>query len=236
MARHAGAGDILISNLVQFSIETNALRAAARHCLGWDEETRRSYSAMLKTLPPLHTTRAAYRGERLFADWVEQRFGHTGASPQEVEELTKMLTSESKREDQEALAADLTPDAVRDAIQEIRSLQGRRDAAMVKSWTESQPELNALAEEVRRSKHFLVRKCYPVMISVPEKQYVVSTLQHMLEAALQYGPRLDDKAAAGYHDDFEGKPLQLKKGDDGSLRLLASHQQAGKEISLQLGK
>ena len=70
MARHAGAGDFLVSFLVQNLIETNAIRTAARHCLAWDEATRQAYASTLQTLPPLHTAQEAFRGERVLIDWI----------------------------------------------------------------------------------------------------------------------------------------------------------------------
>lgn len=237
MARHSGAGDILICNLVQFAIETNTLRAAARHCLDWDEATRRSYAAELKSLPPMHSTRAAYRGERIFADWVEKRFSEPGITAEAVETLAKDVVGADKPEDKATIIRELSAGNIHKVMAELRAFEDRRDALLSKSWKQGTPELAALAEEIGHSQYLLVRSTLPSVISVPEKQYVVATLQHMLEAALQYGRQLDEKAAATYHDEFEGEPLRLKKSEDGTLTLIAAHQQpAGKGISLQLGK
>jgi len=71
IARHSGIGETLTSYLVQASIEDIAIRAAARHCLGWDETTRHGYADRLKALPPLHSLQENYRGERIFTDWFE---------------------------------------------------------------------------------------------------------------------------------------------------------------------
>lgn len=237
MARHSGVGDILISNLVQFAIETNALRAAARHCLDWDEATRRSYAAELKSLPPMHSTRAAYRGERIFADWVEKRFSQPGLTQEAIKELAKDIVGDNKPEDKSTIISELSMGNIHKVMEELRAFEDRRDVLLSKSWKQGTPELAALAEEIGHSQYLLVRSTLPSVISVPEKQYVVATLQHMLEAALQYGRQLDEKAAATYHDEFEGEPLRLKKSEDGTLTLIAAHQQpAGKDISLRLGK
>jgi len=238
MARHAGAGDLLISNLVQFAIETNAIRAAARHCLSWDPETRQSYTAMLQTLPPLHTTQAAYRGEHWLIDWVERKFTEPAESKADGEKfLQSIVAGGSKPEDKEALAAELAPGAIQAALAELRSLQSRTEAAAGKPWSKAEPELKALDEEAARSSHFLVRASYPTPASVAAKQYAIATMRTMLDAALQHGPQLDAAAAATYHDSFDGEPLLLKKAGDGALTLFASHQHpAGKDLSLQLGK
>ncbi len=237
MARHSGVGDILICNLVQFAIETNALRAAARHCLDWDEATRKSYAAELKNLPPMHSTRTAYRGERVFADWVEKRFSQPGMTPEAIKELAKDILVDHKPEDKATIISELSAGNVHKVMAELRAIEDRRDVLLSKPWKQGAPELAALAEEIGHSQYLLVRGTLPSVISVPEKQYVLATLQHMLEAALQYGRQLDEKAAATYHDEFEGEPLRLKKSEDGTLTLISAHQQpAGKDISLQLGK
>ena len=243
--RHAGVDNILISNLVQASIETNALRAAGRHCLAWDGSTRQSYATMLKTLPPLHTTQAAYDGERLLIDWMDRRFSGGTESVNEaldflktqVDDLLKSSKISDTPLDKEALAAELTPAAVKAALPEMRSLQSRTEAVLGKPWVQSQPELEALDDEAAHSPHLLVRSGFPVVMPIAEKQFIVATLRIMLDAALEHGPQLDEAAAATYHDALEGDPLRLKKNDDGSLTLLASHQHpAKKDLSLQLGK
>jgi hypothetical protein len=69
------------------------------------------------------------------------------------------------------------------------------------------------------------------------KQFEVATLRTMLDAALQYGPKLDEAAAAGFKDAFDGEPLVLKKGDDGGLTLTTARQyRKGKDIELKLGQ
>jgi hypothetical protein len=237
MARHSGAGDMLISNLVQYAIETNALRAAARHCLDWDEATRRSYAAELKSLPPLHSTQAAYRGERIFADWIEKHFSQPDMTPEAIKGLTKDILGDYKPEDKATILSELSAGNIHKVLAELRALEDRRDALLSKPWKQGTPELAALGEEIGHSQYLLVRSTLPSVISVPEKQYVVATLQHMLEAALQYGRQLDEKTAATYHDEFEGEPLRLQKGEDGTLTLVAAHPHpAGKDITLRLGK
>ena len=64
IARHSGTGETLISYLVQASIEDIALRAAARHCLGWDETTRHGYADRLKHSHRCSVSRENYRGEK----------------------------------------------------------------------------------------------------------------------------------------------------------------------------
>ena len=237
MAQHAGASPFLISNLVQFAMDMDATRAAARHCLGWDESTRQMYAGMLKALPPLHTTLNAYAGEQAFIDWVERRIGADGKPTAEVEEMIKAVTVDNEKPTPEMLAVQFAPGAMKAALAELRSLESRTQILIDKPWKESQGEMKALVEESKRSPHFLVRVSYVEVASISMKQYAVATLRTMLEAALQFGSQLDEGSAATYHDAFEGEPLILKKNADGTLTLAARHSHpAGKDLALTLAK
>jgi hypothetical protein len=236
MARHAGAGNVLISYLVQNAIETNAMRAAARHCLGWNTETRHTYAATLQGLPPLHTAQDGLRGERIFIDWIERHFNAGGKSDPQVQEIIASLASENAV-DAETLKAQFAPGAVAATLTDWRNLQTRLEAAFGMPWAEGQPEIKTLTDEAVHSAHPLLRIAFPATTGVFEKRFTVATLHTMLEAALEHGPQLDEAAAGTYRDALEGEPLRLKKGDNGTLTLLAAHPHpAGKEISLQLGK
>jgi hypothetical protein len=238
MARHAGAGDLLISNLVQISIETNAIHAAARHCLNWDEQTRQAYAAMLEALPPLHSTQKAVGGEHLFTDWVEHKFQTGGKA--EIEKLMLEVQGSSgtavKPEDKAAVEANLEPATFQTSLAEWRSLLSRIEAAAGKPWPQSQPELQKLDDEAAHSSYYLVRRSTPSVVNVVSKQYVMATLHTMLDAVLKHGSQLDEATAATYHDAFAGDALKLQK-NDGTLTLATAHEyRAGKTVSLKFGK
>jgi hypothetical protein len=236
MARHAGTGDMLISHLVQNAIETNTIRAAGRHCLGWDAETRHAYATTLQSLPPLHTVQDAQHGEHILIDWLERHFNAGGKSDAEKQAIIASLTAE-KAAEKENLEAELTPGAMTATLAEWRGLQSRLEVAFGKPWTEGQAELKTLTEEATHSSHVLLRLAFPASTGVFEKWLTLTTLRTMLDAALHHGPQLDAATAGAYRDALEGAPLQLKKGDNGTLTLTAAHPHpAGKDISLQLGK
>jgi hypothetical protein len=235
-ARHAGAGDFLVTNLVQFLIEGNAIREAARHCLGWDEETRHAYAAMLKALPPLHTTQDAYRNEYLFIDWTERRLLAGDPEGHAIEELLKTSIGQDQTLGKDALAH-VPPEKVHEAIAEWRSLQSRTEAALGLPYPQESIEIKPLVEEAMHSPYLLIRGNYPPTTKVADKQYFVATLRTMLDAALEHGLQLDEAALGAYRDAFEGEPLRMQKGKDGTLTVLAARQYpAGNEVSLQLGK
>jgi hypothetical protein len=236
MARHAGAGDFLVTNLVQFLIEGTVIHEAARHCLGWDEETRHAYATLLKALPPLHTTQDAYRNESLFIDWTEHRLLAGDPEGHAIEELLKTSIGQDQALGKDALVH-VPPEKVHEAIAEWRSLQSRTEAALGLPYPRASAEIKPLVEEAMHSPYLLIRGNYPPTVKVADKQYFVATLRTMLEAALEHGPQLDEAVAANYHDAFVGEPLRLQKGKDGTLSMLAAGQHpAGSEVSLQLGK
>jgi hypothetical protein len=237
LARHAGAGDLLIGNLVQYAIETNVLRTAARHCLGWDTPTRHAYAEMIQNLPPLHTTQAAYRGEHLFVDWLDRKLTQVAEHNGDRENLIKTLVGDIKPAEKEALAEDLAPATFHAALTELRSLENRAETALGKPWAQAQPELTTLNEEAIHNTHYLVSLAFPATVAIGEKQFAIATLHTMLGAALEHGSQLDEAMASGYHDAFEGESLLLKKNADGTYTLSTRHQHpAGKELSLAFGK
>lgn len=236
MARHAGAGDLLINYLVQVAMETNAIHAAARHSLGWDEQTRHDYAAALKALPPLHSAQAAFNGERIFIDWVERHTAVDGKPDAQLQTAiaSAVIPQPGSKGDVSTL---LPSDTTKAAFAAWRDLQSRVVAAFGKPWAQAQPELKALTEEATNSPHVLVRIAFPTTTTVAEKSFILATLQTMLDAALQHGPQLDEPTAATYRDSLDGEPLQLSKDSNGTLTLSAARQHpAGKDLSLKLGK
>ena len=242
-ARHAAAGDLLISVLVQDSIESTIIYAAGQHCLGWDEATRKRYADALKALPPPHRYQDAFRRETVNIDWVERRLQSSDPnSRQKLEEmiLSADLAANKPGPEREAetklLKEQLTLENGPKFIAELRDLNLRTQAAMKKPWKESQAELQAITKAAQEA-NVLVKAVYPSFESVNLKRLQIATLRTMLDAALQYGPKLDQAAAASFKDAFDGEPLVLKKADDGSLTLTTARQyRKGKDIELKLGK
>ena len=241
VARHSGAGDTLVLYLVQNSIETLALRSAARHCLAWDVTFRHGYSEKLKALPPLHSLAGGYRGELSIVEWLERQLDRP--EPEKSEKL-KLLWSLSSgpseplsEADREKFLAQFKPGPMKKFIAEDRGLINRTASSAGKPWKEGRPELDALQEAAKHSEFFLIRQSYPALATVYDREFVLVTLRTMLDAALEYGAQIDESKAATYQDAFEGKPLRLAKSAEGTLRLEAVEQHpAGKPVELKLGK
>jgi hypothetical protein len=235
IARHAGAGDLLITYLVQNVLETNAIRAAARHCLEWDEPLRQSYAKTLNALPPLHSIGEALQGEHVLIDWVERRV-ETAESEHDLDQFVAAMGMD-KSVDHNALMAQLRPDTMRATAAEWRGIMDRLDKAAAKPWAISEPELKVIMTEVFHSPHPLIRETIPSIEAVAQKWRILATLHTMLDAALVHGTQLDEATAATYRDSLEGEPLRFTKTPDGALTLSAAHPHpVGKDLSLKFGK
>ena len=239
MARHSGAGDTLISFLVQESGEESALRAAARHCLGWDENTRRQYAEKLNSLPLPHSLQDSYRGEKVFIDWL----GNLSARGDETKRklLTESLGSvnNEKESDQGKALHNLIsdPEAWRKEMTALYDFHSRTVAAFGKPWKEASTELEAINADIQSGDVILAKLSFPAVTSIHDRAFVTATLRTMLVAALDHGTQLDDTIVATYHDAFDDNPLRLLKAEDGTLSLCsAGPHPKDKVIQLSLGK
>jgi len=242
-ARHAGAGDLLINALVQISIEASVIKAAALHCLAWDEATRQRYADGLKALPPLHSVQDATRGEMMLVDWIERRFQPVDAKArQKIQDKLSAANQPDGKANSEFDAAikmfqgQLTPEQLPKLTAGMRDLYLRTQVALGKPWKEGQAELQAIIKESQEG-NILIKLMFPSFVDVNAKSFEIATLRTMLDAALQYGPKLDEAAAGSFKDAFDGEPLILKKGEDGGLTLSTSRQYwKGKDVELKVGK
>jgi len=242
-ARHAGASDLLIAVLVQDSIEGAIIYSAGLHCLGWNDAVRKMYADGLKTLPPPHSLGDAVRNETIFIDWIERLLQST--EPDARRKLHEMLVSANPRGNEpgpereaeiKLLEEQFTSGNSPKLIAELRNLNLRTQAAMGMPWKESRLALEGIDKETQEGNNVL-KMSYPSFESVNFKRFQIATLRTMLDAALQYGPKLDEATAAGFKDAFDGEPLVLRKGEDGSMTLKAARQYwKGKDIELKLGK
>jgi len=235
IARHSGAGELLISFLVQTAIEATVLNAASRHCLDWDEATRHGYAEKLKALPPLHSAQDAYQGELVFVDWMERL--NQLAEPQRTKKLDEAFKMWAGNEEKEKLSALMVPETLSRELAGFREFHMRTASAFGKPWQEGKPELDAIEKNVQQSVFILAKMTMPAGAACYDKTFVIATLRTMLDAALEHGAQLDEARAATYQDAFEGKPLRLQKSTDGAFSLIAAEKHPkGKDIKLKLGR
>ncbi len=239
-ARDVGAGGLLISFLLQLAVDENTMRAAARHCLGWDERTRRTYTARLKALPPLHSLLESYRGEFYLAEWLDRLTKLPEPERgQRIRDLVPTLAGSNStgQAEKEKYVEAFTPESLQRSLAELRKLHQKTVESLGKSWRESRPELNELGGAAQQSELPIVKLSYPAMNSLSDRDAAAATLRTMLQAALEHGAEIDATIAATYHDAFDGAPLRVTKNGDGSITLLASNPKThGKDIELKLAK
>ena len=244
MARHTGAGKMVFSVEVQQIIEDTAIRAAARHCLGWSEAERRRYADRLANLPPLHTLQEGYRGDTTRPDWFDRTLQLEGEPRQaQIEKWVQgvvpiMLTTELSREDMQRLQVKFReqaqPETFQKAVAEYHVLVEQILLALGKPWNESDPEIKVVHDRARHSQYIWVEETIPAWDGMLDRTFTTDTLRTMLDALLQHGGSISEEDARSYHDSFEGEPLQLRKMDGGALSLLAAGQHPkGKEIELK---
>ena len=235
IARHSGAGETLISYLVQIAIESGALQAAARHCLGWDETTRRDYARKLKELPPLRSLEEGYRGELTFVNWFE-RLGQLSES-ERAEKIRVLFAGGADEKYSQELRSLVNAENLSKEVALLREFHRRISTAFAKPWTEAETEVAAIAEAVQRSGSVLLKAIFPSLGPILHKGPELATRQTMLDLALRRGVRIDEADAAATHDAFGGQPLRLKKAADGALSLVAAEQSPNaKIIELKLGR
>jgi len=239
-ARHAGAGDLLISALVQDSIEASIINAAGQRLIKWDDATRQKYLEGFAALPRTHSIADALSGEEFFVDWIEKTF--QSGDPERLRILMAGVeTSPSTSGAPDINTAlkvyhdQFVGESGKKTFEAMRDIDRRAQEALRKPWKESEPELNALAKEADQGS-FLLKLAFPTYVTLGPKEFEIETLHTMFKAALQYGPKLDEVTAATFKDSFDGEPLVLKKGGDGVLTLTTAKQYGKKPLVLKLGK
>jgi hypothetical protein len=236
IARHCGADQTMTSFLLQSSIETMALQAAARHCLDWDEATRCGYAEKLKELPPLSSSQESYRSAMGFIEWLEGI--NQLSEPRRTAELDAGFTEVGSASPQTFFPR-WTAETLAKELAEFRKFYVRTEAAFGKSWKEGNRDLDAINKDMEQSGSTLV-KAAPVCIgntSFYKKTFSIATLRTMLDAVLEHGAQLDDSLAASYRDVFEGKPLRLQKSSDGGIALIVAEAYPKEQkIQLEFGR
>lgn len=236
-ARHLGDGDLLVTSVAQYAIESEALALLGKHVLSLDDFTRQELLTEEANLSPLRTTSQAVSGERGFAAWAEQ---------QATEVVTLMLLQNAGQaatgapaDPSTALPADhpystITPEVLNAWIAEMRTRYAEAEAALALPWSQSQVATRELQERLK-SGNPLVRSIFPSLQAARDTQARTETHLIMLRLALQHGAALDATTAGKTGDAFDGQPLRWHKDDGGSMVLTAAQQVRGKPVALKIG-
>ena len=242
-ARHVGADPLLITAIIQFGIEQQALRLSAKYALRMDVDHGDDIVRALKAMPPLRTVREALTGEHAMAEWTRLMVLGIQNSPESEKAMLEMAqtTLNAQSEDSSAaksLAAKQALASVgewKELTEQGRALQARVEAASTKSWTEYQADLQQIHASLASASPSL-KNTLPAFEGAMRKQFETRTLQNMLFAVLQ--PPADgheDGEMKRFTDAFEGKPLILNRSKEPWIISMQGNVN-GKPLELQVGR
>ncbi|WP_265596185.1 hypothetical protein [Verrucomicrobium sp. BvORR106] len=241
-ARHVAEGDMIVTAITQYSMESDALALLAKHLLTLDEATRKELLTRETKLPPLHTMAQAISGERGFAAWAEQ---------QATEVATLMMLQNSAQAAgatetgstpplphtasgvDEHLFSTLTPELLNTWLAEMRSRYADAESALSLPWPQSQSAIKELQEKLKAGNP-LVRTIFPSLQAARDTQARTETHLLMVKLALQHGAGLTAEIAAKATDSFAGQPLQFKSNPDGGYTLSSQQVVRGKPVALKV--
>ncbi|QIF01419.1 hypothetical protein [Roseimicrobium sp. ORNL1] len=242
-ARHLAAEPLLITAIMQHSVEQQAIRTTARHMLSMDVEQGKTIVKDMKALPPLHTVREALTGEHAMADWMRRMVLGIQNSPESekaaLEAAQSFLGSQSQDADNARAAsakqALASVEEWKKTAEQGRELQARAETASTKPWQEYQADLKEMHASLTNASQVL-KNTLPSFEGAMRKQFETQTLHTMLFAVLQ--PPTDGHVSGemkGFVDSFEGKPLVLKREEEPwtvSMQGIVN----GKPLKLEIGR
>lgn len=239
-ARHVGDGDMLVTTLAQYAMESDALALLARHLLSLEEPTRRELLTKETKLPPLHTMAQAVSGERGFAAWAEQQATEVAtlmmlqppAQTVGAGQGTQSTPPPTPAGVDEHLFSTLTPELLNTWLAEMRSRYAEAESALTLPWPQSQSAIKELQERLKTGNP-LVRTIFPSLQAARDTQARTETHLTMVKLALQHGPRLTEEMAANTPDAFAGQPIQFVSNPEGGYTLSSVQVVRGKPVTLR---
>jgi hypothetical protein len=242
-ARHLGAEPLLITAIMQHSVEQQAIRITARHVLSMDVEQGKTIVRDMKALPPLHTVREALTGEHAMADWMRRMvlgIQHTPESEKAALDAAQAFLGAQSQDADNARAASAkqalaSVEEWKKTAEQGRELQARAETASTKPWQDYQADLKEIHASMTGASQVL-KNTLPAFEGAMRKQFETQTLHTMLFAVLQ--PPADGHVSGemkGFVDSFEGKPLVLKR-DAEPWTVSMQGNVNGKPLKLEIGR
>lgn len=240
-ARHAGADALLVTVIVQHSIEQQAIRLTARRVPALDASVRASHAQALRELPPLHRVREALAGEHTVSEWLRHMVLGIQHSPENEKAMLAMTQSvlESQLQNQNPAIAQEARETLKSVeewkslAEQARTLQARMDAASAKPWPEFQADLQQMRLDLANASPTL-RNLLPTFEGTMRKQSETATLHSMLQAALKLGADLAPGILPDFRDAFAGGPIAVEKDETG-ITLTCRDAGRAKPLSLRIG-
>lgn len=215
-ARHLGTDGLLATVLAEYTLESQAIRAAARHLSELDPLARTAHRQRLDQLPPLHPISHGLQGERLIARWLHHMILGLENAPDREQAVAAMI--QAVTEASSTPQADDTPASkpMLEVLQEwqqngknIEILYDRLQSASQKPWPEALADVKTLAGEPAQQ-HPAAQNILSLVENYLRKNFEILTQQRMLRFALSLEAEFSAGASASFRDAFFDEPLLVK--------------------------
>lgn len=241
-ARHIAAEPLIITVIMQHSVEQQALRLSARRAPVLDAFGREDLVKVLQKLPPLHTVRDALTGEHAMADWIRHMVIGIQNNPENEQMVLEMARKflEAQKQASAGAHSGQAGDALasieqwKQQAEQARVYQAKAEAASVKPWKAFQADM----QEIRGSLSgagAVLKTSLPGLEGAMRKEFESKTLRAMLIAVLETKDGLREGEMRGTKDAFEEKPfVVIKKGEQWSIA--TQEPVNGKPLALRIGE
>ncbi|HSI61509.1 MAG TPA: hypothetical protein VLE43_00285 [Candidatus Saccharimonadia bacterium] len=242
-ARHVGSDPLLITAIIQFGIEQQAIRMTAKYALRMDVDHGDDIVRAMKSMPPLHSVREALTGEHAMAEWTRLMVMGIQNSPESEQALLETAQAHLNAESEDPSSAKSA--AAKQALVSVeewkllaaqgRALQARAEAASTKSWKEYQTDLQLIHTSLADASP-TVKNTLPAFEGAMRKQFETRTLQAMLFAVLH--PPADghkDGEMKRFTDAFEEQPLIMNRSVEPWVVSMQGKVN-GKPLTLEVGR
>ena len=237
MSRHAGSDGLLISLLVQYSVEKLAIDTVAEHLPTIKADLLDELSGRLKGLPECHTMSYAMRMEKmLLLEWFIEKVSRPGGK----KELLDMLENQLEDVDEEELAKykAVSQQEIVDGLIELRAIYEelievlKRSPEEVEEFADNLIEKKKLTGPAKMFASFIL----PAVGNIRRSEATHQTQQLMLEAAIAVvkdgRSQLERKEL---HDPYGEGPFEYAKTKAGFKLRSKLLDRQGKPVVLGIG-
>jgi hypothetical protein len=238
-ARHVGEGGMMLTVLTEYSVESLALRATARHLAGLDSNTRIGHRQQLDLLPDLHPVSDALRGEQTVAEWlhrmllgIEHEPNHEAAL-KALSALAAVVGQAGAEGKQEEPSASELLESWKAHHMVIGKAFERLRAATDLPWEKALEEIRAIQADPTLAMP-AAQNLFVLIENHLRKRLEAVTQQRMLKAALTLGADLNPGNLPQWNDAFFEEPLVVRR-DQGVLVIGMRQSLGARDVFLRLG-
>jgi len=233
LGRHAGNEGIMVSVLVGYALEQQAIRVAARHLGELEPAQLADFAARLDRLPPATTMRRAMQTEKeCFLEWLIR--GLSGPAKKETALRILKVLAESDGPNLKALG-DVPAEQVRDGAIALRPVYDKIAAMMDLPLAEMKDPESLLAG-LSPAARALGMGLLPAAMKCRQREVDHQTRLAMFKAAIavvRSGP--GELRAESLKDPFAGGPFSYEKTAGGFRLVSKTLDREGKPLALEVG-